>query len=86
MDEGKLSNLNKCNIGIGFVFTFDFFHLIDFQEASYRGGGNITFKGTLEENTDLTTRIFQGKLLLGAVLFHITHSGIALQFSSTANE
>ncbi|KAJ6357500.1 hypothetical protein OIU78_005367 [Salix suchowensis] len=68
---------------------------VDFKEASYRGGGNITFKGTLEENTDFTTRIFQGELLLGAVPLHITHSvksegdsllGLALQFSSTANE
>ncbi|KAJ6900094.1 cytosolic endo-beta-N-acetylglucosaminidase 1-like [Populus alba x Populus x berolinensis] len=68
---------------------------VDFKEASYRGGGNITFKGTLEENTDFTTKIFQGELLMDAVPLHITHSvksegdsllGLSLHFSSTANE
>lgn len=68
---------------------------VDFKEASYRGGGNITFKGTLEENTDFTTIIFQGELLMDAVPLHITHSvksegdsllGLSLHFSSAANE
>ncbi|CAK7325923.1 unnamed protein product [Dovyalis caffra] len=68
--------------------------LVDFKEASYRGGGNITFKGTLKEK-DFTTRIFQGELLLGAMPLHLTHSvksdgdsllGLSLQFSSPTNE
>ncbi|KAF2319178.1 hypothetical protein GH714_013776 [Hevea brasiliensis] len=69
--------------------------LVDFKEASYSGGVNITFKGTLKDNNDLTARLFQGKLLLGELPLHITYSvksdggsmlGLSLQFSSTLNE
>lgn len=49
-------------------------------KESYRGGGNITFKGTLEGNTDFTTIIFQGELLMDAVPLHITHSVSSLLF------
>ncbi|KAK6929511.1 Glycoside hydrolase, family 85 [Dillenia turbinata] len=39
--------------------------LVDFKEASYSEGANIRFKGTLEGKAHFTTRLFQGKLLLG---------------------
>ncbi|KAJ4841410.1 hypothetical protein Tsubulata_051285, partial [Turnera subulata] len=69
--------------------------LFNFKEASYSGGGNITFKGTLEKNTDFTARIFQGKLRLGELPLYLTYSvkssadsllGLSLHFSSPLNE
>ncbi|KAJ9160381.1 hypothetical protein P3X46_025788 [Hevea brasiliensis] len=69
--------------------------LVDFKEASYSGGVNITFKGTLKDHNDFTARLFQGKLLLGELPLHMTYSvqsdggsllGLSLQFSSTLNE
>ncbi|KAM7491886.1 hypothetical protein LguiA_034807 [Lonicera macranthoides] len=68
---------------------------VDFKEASYNGGGNITFKGTLEDNAYFTTRLFQGELLLGNLPIHFTYSvksdgssmvGLSLQFSSRTNK
>ncbi|KAL6980751.1 mannosyl-glycoprotein endo-beta-N-acetylglucosaminidase [Sarracenia purpurea var. burkii] len=69
--------------------------LVDFKEASYSGGGNITFKGTLEDNASFMARLFQGELLLGDLPVHFTYSvksngssliGLALEFSSTTKE
>lgn len=68
---------------------------VDFKEASYSGGGNVTFKGTLEDNAYFTTRVFQGELLLGDFPVHFTYSvksdgsclvGLSLEFSSRMNE
>uniref|UniRef100_A0A5B6YH99 mannosyl-glycoprotein endo-beta-N-acetylglucosaminidase n=1 Tax=Davidia involucrata TaxID=16924 RepID=A0A5B6YH99_DAVIN len=69
--------------------------LVDFKEPSYSGGGNITFKGTLEDNAYFTTRLFQGELLLADLPVHFIYSvksdgsslvGLSLQFSSTMKE
>jgi mannosyl-glycoprotein endo-beta-N-acetylglucosaminidase len=45
-----------------------------FKEASYSGGGNITFKGTLEDNAFPTRRLFHGELPLGNLPIHFTYS------------
>ncbi|KAJ4828328.1 hypothetical protein Tsubulata_046325 [Turnera subulata] len=69
--------------------------LFNFKEASYSGGGNITFKGTLGKNTDFTARIFQGNLRLGELPLYLTYSvkssadsllGLSLHFSSPLND
>ncbi|XP_012086781.1 cytosolic endo-beta-N-acetylglucosaminidase 1 isoform X1 [Jatropha curcas] len=69
--------------------------LVDVKEASYNGGGNITFKGFLQDNAHITTRLFQGELDLGNQRFHLSYSvksegdsllGLSLQFCSTTNE
>ncbi|XP_002520784.3 cytosolic endo-beta-N-acetylglucosaminidase 1 [Ricinus communis] len=69
--------------------------LADFKEASYSGGANITFKGTLKDHNDFTARLFQGRLLLGELPLHMTYSvksdgdsqiGLCLYFSSTLNK
>ncbi|KAA8539540.1 hypothetical protein F0562_026232 [Nyssa sinensis] len=69
--------------------------LVDFKEASYSGGGNITFKGTLEDNAYFTTRLFQGEVLLANLPVHCLYSvksdgsslvGLSLEFSSTMKE
>ncbi|GAV88986.1 Glyco_hydro_85 domain-containing protein [Cephalotus follicularis] len=68
--------------------------LVDFKEASYSGGGNMTFVGTLEENSYFSIRIFQGEFLLGNSPAHLTYSvkseensllGLSLEFSSVHN-
>ncbi|KAG8380891.1 hypothetical protein BUALT_Bualt06G0063800 [Buddleja alternifolia] len=68
---------------------------INFKEASYNGGGNITFTGTLGDNTEFTARLFRGELLLGNSPVHFTYSvkssgnsllGLALEFSSATEE
>ncbi|KAH9702655.1 cytosolic endo-beta-N-acetylglucosaminidase 1 [Citrus sinensis] len=69
--------------------------LVDFKEASYSGGGNVTFKGTLEENASFIARLFQAELLLGNLPVYITYSvkseetsllGLLLEFSSARKE
>ncbi|XP_059456645.1 cytosolic endo-beta-N-acetylglucosaminidase 1 [Corylus avellana] len=69
--------------------------LVDFKEASYSGGGNITFKGTLEDNAFSTRRLFHGELPLGDLPLHFTYSvksegesqlGLSLWFSSPQNQ
>ncbi|XP_059669303.1 cytosolic endo-beta-N-acetylglucosaminidase 1-like [Cornus florida] len=69
--------------------------LVDFKEASYSGGGNVTFKGSLEDNAYFTTKLFQGELLLGDLPIYFTYSvksdesslvGLSLEFSSTLKE
>lgn len=69
--------------------------LIDYNEASYAGGGNITFKGTLADNGYFITRLFMGKLLVGNSPLYISYSvksvgnsllGLSLEFSSTTKE
>ncbi|XP_057989747.1 cytosolic endo-beta-N-acetylglucosaminidase 1-like isoform X2 [Hevea brasiliensis] len=69
--------------------------LVDVKEASYNGGGNITFKGFLEDSAVFTTRLFLAELPLGNQPLHLTYSvksdgdsqlGLSLQFSSTNGE
>jgi len=44
------------------------------KEASYSGGGNITFKGSLEEQTYYESKIFQGEFLLNDLPIHFIYS------------
>ncbi|XP_002273683.3 cytosolic endo-beta-N-acetylglucosaminidase 1 isoform X5 [Vitis vinifera] len=69
--------------------------IVNSKEASYSGGGNITFKGTLQGNDYFRTRLFLGEILLGNLPVHFTYSlksdssslvGLSLEFSSTLNE
>ncbi|KAL0341239.1 UNVERIFIED_CONTAM: Cytosolic endo-beta-N-acetylglucosaminidase 1 [Sesamum radiatum] len=68
---------------------------VGFKEASYSGGGNVTFRGMLGDNAEFTARLFLGELLLGNSPLHITYSvkssgnsllGLALATSTTTNE
>nr|XP_043631367.1 cytosolic endo-beta-N-acetylglucosaminidase 1 [Erigeron canadensis] len=67
---------------------------VDFKEASYSGGGNITFKGVLEDNAYVARRIFLGELRLGNSPLHFTYSvksdgnsviGLCLHFINSAD-
>ncbi|KAK8978375.1 hypothetical protein V6N11_028378 [Hibiscus sabdariffa] len=64
---------------------------VDFKEASYSGGGNLTFRGTLEAKATFSTRLFLGQLLMGSLPLHFIYSvksegnsrvGLYLEFSS----
>ncbi|KAH1152860.1 hypothetical protein GLYMA_18G024300v4 [Glycine max] len=64
---------------------------VDLKEASYSGGGNITFKGSLEEQTYYESKIFQGEFLLTNLPIHFIYSvksdgnsslGLKLEFTS----
>ncbi|KAL8552239.1 hypothetical protein ACS0TY_001077 [Phlomoides rotata] len=68
---------------------------VNFKEASYSGGGNITFVGTLGVDADFTATLFVGELHLGNSPVHFTYSvkssgdsllGLALQFSSPTRD
>ncbi|KAI4306494.1 hypothetical protein L6164_029768 [Bauhinia variegata] len=68
---------------------------VDFKEASYSGGGNLVFKGSLEGKSHFLKRIFQGEFLLGEFPLHFMYSvksdgnsllGLSFDFSSTTNE
>ncbi|GFP96840.1 cytosolic endo-beta-n-acetylglucosaminidase [Phtheirospermum japonicum] len=67
---------------------------VDFKEASYSGGGNITFTGTLGDGAEFT-RLFKGELHLGNSRIYFTYSvkssgnsqlGLALDFYSAIEE
>ncbi|XP_042755524.1 cytosolic endo-beta-N-acetylglucosaminidase 1 isoform X2 [Lactuca sativa] len=67
---------------------------VDLKEASYSGGGNITFKGALEDGAYLKKRIFQGELHMGDSPVYFTYSvksdgssmiGLSLEFTNTIN-
>ncbi|XP_050210440.1 cytosolic endo-beta-N-acetylglucosaminidase 1 isoform X2 [Mercurialis annua] len=69
--------------------------LVDVKEASYDGGGNITFRGFLDDDAHFTKKIFQGKLILGYQSLQLQYSvksegnsvlGLSFQFSSNNNE
>lgn len=68
---------------------------VNFKEASYSGGGNITFRGSLEGDAYFTTRLFQGELILGNLPLQFIYSvksdgssmvGLSLEFSSSMLE
>ncbi|XP_042512682.1 cytosolic endo-beta-N-acetylglucosaminidase 1-like isoform X2 [Macadamia integrifolia] len=82
LDNGVDSTLNTLQV------------LVNFKDASYSGGGNITFKGTLEDTAYFTTRIFCGKLPLADLPVHFTYSvrsdgssslGLVLELVSVTN-
>ncbi|CAN6569020.1 unnamed protein product [Malus baccata var. baccata] len=106
VDGGQVSDASWCNISSQGLQPFLEFSgnatpdgiqvHVDFKEASYSGGGNITFKGNLEDSDNFSTRLFQGDVLLGDLPLHFTYSvksennsrlGLHLVFSSsTLNE
>ncbi|KAL0299327.1 UNVERIFIED_CONTAM: Cytosolic endo-beta-N-acetylglucosaminidase 1 [Sesamum radiatum] len=68
---------------------------INLKEASYNGGGNISFVGTLDDGAEFTARLFEGELLLGNSPVDFTYSvkssrnsllGLALVLSSATDE
>ncbi|XP_020237238.1 cytosolic endo-beta-N-acetylglucosaminidase 1 [Cajanus cajan] len=68
---------------------------VDLKEASYNGGGNITFRGSLEDQTYFERKIFQGEFLLSELPIHFIYSvksdgnsslGLKLEFTSTSNQ
>ncbi|XP_010921546.1 cytosolic endo-beta-N-acetylglucosaminidase 1 [Elaeis guineensis] len=67
---------------------------INFKDASYSGGGNITAKGSLEDDTSFSIMLFFGELPLEDLPVHILYSvilvgnsilGLSLDFSSEIN-
>ncbi|KAJ9539798.1 hypothetical protein OSB04_026304 [Centaurea solstitialis] len=67
---------------------------VDFKQASYSGGGNITFKGVLGGHDYLTRRIFHEELCFGNSAVHFTYSvksdgssviGLQLDFTNTTD-
>ncbi|KAK7385790.1 hypothetical protein VNO78_31651 [Psophocarpus tetragonolobus] len=65
--------------------------LVDLKETSDSGGGNITFKGSLEKDTYFKRRIFQGEFILNDSPIHFLYSvnsdsnsslGLVLEFTS----
>ncbi|CAI8597376.1 unnamed protein product [Vicia faba] len=68
---------------------------VDLKEASYNGGGNITFKGSLEKPTYFEKKILQGEFILSELPIHFTYSvksngnsslGLKLVFTSNKDE
>ncbi|XP_010543918.1 PREDICTED: cytosolic endo-beta-N-acetylglucosaminidase 1 [Tarenaya hassleriana] len=69
--------------------------IVDAQEASFNGGGNISFRGRLEEDAVFTARLFKPQLQLSDSPIFVTFSvkteenselGIQLHFSSPSQE
>ncbi|CAM8958339.1 unnamed protein product [Rhodiola kirilowii] len=82
-DGMRLSDKQWCNISLQslqpfFTFSEDFSlsmeASVNLKEASYSGGGSITFKGTLEDEAYSVTRLFQGELYLGDSPVTFTYS------------
>ncbi|KAL9230224.1 hypothetical protein vseg_005604 [Gypsophila vaccaria] len=48
--------------------------IVDTKEASYSGGGNVTFKGTLGANAFISKRLFLPKLLFKDSALHFSYS------------
>ncbi|KAF8118806.1 hypothetical protein N665_0002s0115 [Sinapis alba] len=68
---------------------------VDGQEASYNGGGNISFRGNLKRNEHFTARLFKPNLQLSGSPISVSYSvksdersmlGILLRFSSLSQE
>ncbi|MED6211632.1 hypothetical protein PIB30_075627 [Stylosanthes scabra] len=102
-DGDLVSDATWCNISCqGFQPYLNFSDatnpiqaLIDLKESSYSGGGNITFKGSLEENAYFEKKIFEAEFLLSELPIHLTYSvksdansllGLKLGFASTNNK
>ncbi|XP_052729660.1 cytosolic endo-beta-N-acetylglucosaminidase 1 isoform X2 [Vigna angularis] len=67
---------------------------VDLKEASYSGGGNIKFKGSLEEKIYFERKIFQVGFLLSELPVHFIYTvksdsnsslGLKLEFTSTGD-
>ncbi|QCE01374.1 cytosolic endo-beta-N-acetylglucosaminidase 1-like [Vigna unguiculata] len=104
VDGDQISEATWCNIssqGIQPLLEFadsstnPIQLLVDLKEASYSGGGNITFKGSLEKDTKFMRRIYEGEFILSESLIHFFYSvksdsnsslGIVLKFTSTVNK
>ncbi|CAN8259781.1 unnamed protein product [Cochlearia groenlandica] len=73
----------------------DIIHVtVDSGEASYNGGGNITFKGTLQRDAYFKARLFKPHLQLSSSpitvsysvkSYHTSHLGIVLSFLSPSH-
>ncbi|TKY47580.1 Cytosolic endo-beta-N-acetylglucosaminidase 2 [Spatholobus suberectus] len=82
VDGDNVSDATWCNISCqGFQPLLEFADptnsiqvSVDLKEASYSGGGNITFKGSLEEQTYFESKIFQGEFLLSELPIHLIYS------------
>ncbi|KAK7276424.1 hypothetical protein RIF29_17563 [Crotalaria pallida] len=103
VDGDKVSDASWCNLssqGIQPLLEFvdstanSIQVLVNLKEASYSGGGSITFKGSLEGDTNFEQRIFQGEFILSELPIHLIYSvksdsssslGIVLEFTSTSN-
>ncbi|KAF5771035.1 putative mannosyl-glycoprotein endo-beta-N-acetylglucosaminidase [Helianthus annuus] len=68
---------------------------VDFKQASYSGGGNITFKGVLEGDAYITKRIFHGEIHSRNSPLRFTFSvkaegssviGLSLEFTNTNDD
>ncbi|CAH8292715.1 unnamed protein product [Eruca vesicaria subsp. sativa] len=68
---------------------------VESQEASYNGGGNISFKGKLKRNQHFTARLFKPNLQLSGSPISVSYSvksdersmlGILLSFSTPSQE
>ncbi|XP_057429460.1 cytosolic endo-beta-N-acetylglucosaminidase 1 isoform X2 [Lotus japonicus] len=103
VDGDHVSNANWCNISCqGFQPLIEVADptnpiqvLVDLKEASYSGGGNITFKGSLEKKTYFERKIFQGEFLLSELPIHFIYSvksdgnsllGLKLVLTSTGDK
>ncbi|KAH1211828.1 Cytosolic endo-beta-N-acetylglucosaminidase 1 [Glycine max] len=104
VDGDQVSDATWCNIssqGVQPLLEFadstanSIQPLVDLKEASYSGGGNITFKGSLEKDNYLKRRIFQGEFTLSELPIHFFYSvksdsnsslGLVLEFTSTINK
>ncbi|XP_045800846.1 cytosolic endo-beta-N-acetylglucosaminidase 1 [Trifolium pratense] len=103
VDGNNVSDATWCNISCqGFQPLLELADprnpiqvIIDLKEASYSGGGNMTFKGSLEEQTHFERKIFQGEFLLSELPIHFIYSvksngnsslGLKLVFTSNEDE
>lgn len=103
VDGNSVSDATWCNISCqGFQPLLELADptnsiqvTIDLKEASFSGGGNITFKGSLEKQTYFERKILQGEFLLGEDPIHFIYSvkcngnsslGLKLVFTSNNDE
>ncbi|KNA05457.1 hypothetical protein SOVF_190140, partial [Spinacia oleracea] len=105
LDGRQLSNADWCNLSCQSFQPFlefsedpgsdDIQVLVNLEEESYSGGGNVTFEGILGSIPYFTKRLFQAKLLLGDPALGFTYSvksdgdslvGISLEFLSREGE
>lgn len=57
-----------------------------FKEASYSGGGNITFKGSLEEKSYFEKSIFRGEFPMDKSPIHLIYSVSSLLVTKIADK
>ncbi|XP_015944259.1 cytosolic endo-beta-N-acetylglucosaminidase 1 [Arachis duranensis] len=103
MDGDLVSDATWCNISCqGFQPHLNFADstnpiqvFTDLKGSSYSGGGNITFKGSLEEHAHFEKKIFETEFVLSELPIHLTYSvksdgnsslGLKLAFTSTTNK